>query len=111
MADKLKTLEVNRKSQSDGARKKAKKAINELREEEKAVNFSSVHKQSGVSRSFLYEDTEIRHMIIEHRSSEVNSEMNRRSKYDKTSRSKDVIMEAKDKRIAKLESENRKLKT
>jgi N-glycosylase/DNA lyase len=31
-------------------------------------------------------------------------------KYDKTSRSKDVIIEAKDKRIAKLEAENRKLR-
>ncbi|MDD3706552.1 MAG: transposase, partial [Clostridiaceae bacterium] len=33
-----------------------------------------------------------------------------RAKYDKTSRSKNVIIEAKDKRIAKLEEENRRLK-
>ena len=110
MADRLKTLEVNRKKQSDEARKKAKEAINLLCKEEKAVNFSSIYKQSGVSRSFLYEDEEIRQMIQECRSSEIDSEMNRRAKYDKTSRSKNVIIEAKDKRIAKLEEENRRLK-
>lgn len=110
MADKLKTLEDNRKRQSDKARKKAKEAINRLYKEEKAVNFSSIHKLSGVSRSFLYEDKEIRQMIQEYRSSEIDSEMNRRAKYDKTSRSKDVIIEAKDKRIARLEEENRRLK-
>lgn len=110
MTDKMKTLEVNRKKQSDEARKKATEAINLLSKEEKAVNFSSIHKQSGVSRSFLYEDEEIRQMIQECRSSEIDSEMNRRSKYDKTSRSKNVIIEAKDKRIAKLEEENRRLK-
>ena len=110
MTDKMKTLEVNRKKQSDEARKKATEAINLLSKEEKAVNFSSIHKQSGVSRSFLYEDEEIRQMIQECRSSEIDSEMNRRSKYDKTLRSKNVIIEAKDKRIAKLEEENRRLK-
>lgn len=110
MTDKLKTLEVNRKKQSDEARKKANEAINLLCKKEKAVNFSSIHKQSGVSRSFLYEDEEIRQMIQECRSSEIDSEMNRRAKYDKTSRSKNVIIEAKDKRIAKLEEENRRLK-
>ena len=110
MADKLKILEDNRKRQSDDAHKKAKEAINRLCREEKAVNFSSIHKLSGVSRSFLYEDEEIRQMIQECRSSEIDSEMNRRAKYDKTSRSKDVIIEAKDKRIARLEEENRRLK-
>lgn len=111
MADKLKTLEDNRKKQSDEARKKAKEAINQLCKEEKTVNFSSIHKLSGVSRSFLYEDVEIQQIIKEYRSSGIDNDMNRRAKYDKTSRSKDVIIEAKDKRIAKLEAENKRLKT
>lgn len=110
MADKLKTLEVNRKKQSNEARKKVKEAINLLCKEEKDVNFSSIHKRSGVSRSFLYEDVEIRQLIQEHRSSAIDSDMNRRAKYDKTSRSKDVIIEAKNKRIAKLDEENQRLK-
>ena len=36
--------------------------------------------------------------------------MNQRAKFDKTSKSKDVIIEVKDKKIAKLEKENKKLK-
>lgn len=111
MADKLKTLELNRKKQSDEAKKKVKEAINLLCKEEMDVNFSSIHKQSGVSRSFLYEDVEIRQLIQEHRSSATDSDMNRRAKYDKTSRSKDVIIEAKNKRIAKLDEENQRLKS
>lgn len=50
-------------------------------------------------------------MIQECCSSEVDSEMNRCAKYDKTSRSKNVIIEAKDKRIAKLEKKTRNLKS
>jgi len=110
MADKLKALEDNRKRQSDDARKKAKDAINQLRKEERAVNFSSIHKLSGVSRSFLYEDEGIRQTIQECRCSMIDSEMNRRAKYDKTSRSKDVIIKTKEKRIAKLEAEINRLK-
>lgn len=36
--------------------------------------------------------------------------MNQRAKYDKTAKSKDIIIMAKDKRIKELEEENRKLK-
>ena len=110
MTDKLKTLEDNRKKQSVEARERAKEAIKILHKEEKAINFSSINKKSGVSRSFLYEDEETRKMILEYRSSEIDSEMNRRAKYDKTTRSKNVIIEAKEKRIAKLEKENQRLK-
>ena len=51
-----------------------------------------------------------RKMIEEHRKKSVSDEMNRRARFDKTSRSKDVIIEAKDKRIATLMAENEKLK-
>lgn len=36
--------------------------------------------------------------------------MNQRAKYDKTSKSKDIIIMAKDKKIKELEQENKKLK-
>lgn len=36
--------------------------------------------------------------------------MNQRAKYDKTSKSKDIIIMAKDKKIKKLELENKKFK-
>lgn len=40
----------------------------------------------------------------------VNNEINKRAHFDKTAKSKDVVIAAKDKRIAKLEAENKQLK-
>lgn len=110
MADKLNGLRENWKNRGTEAKEKALKAIEQLSAAGQHVNFNSVSKASGVSKSFLYDTAELRKRIEEQRGDEVSSEINRRAKYDKTSRSKDVVIEAKDKRIAKLEEENRKLK-
>jgi len=110
MADKNLILQRNREKQREKAHKKAMEAIQELEVAGRAINFSSVGKQSGVSRSYLYDDESVRRIIEEYRTVSVQNEMNRRAKYDKTSHSKDVIIKAKDKRIARLEEENRKLK-
>jgi len=78
-------------------------------------HFNSVSKASRISKSFLYDTEEIRERIEKQRKCEINNEMNRRVKYDKTSRSEDVIedviIETKDMRIARLKEENKKLKT
>lgn len=102
-------LEGSYKRRKQEARKKASAAITELISNGDAVNFSSVQKLSGISRSFLYGDKELRTLIESQRARNVDSEMNRRAKYDKTARSKDVIIEAKNKRIAALEAENKRL--
>ena len=49
-------------------------------------------------------------MIETKRTEEQNQLQIRRKKYDKTSKSKDVIIETKDKYIARLEAENKQLK-
>ena len=49
-------------------------------------------------------------MIEEQRSLEVDNDINKRAHFDKTAKSKDVVIAAKDKRIAKLEAENKQLK-
>ena len=98
------------KERTDDARKKALRAIEELRNENKAVNFSSVAERSGVSRHFLYEDESVKSTIEEQRKRDIDNNMNRRARYDKTSKSKDTIIAAKDRRIAKLERENAKLR-
>jgi hypothetical protein len=92
------------------AREKALQAINSLRDKGEQINFSTVSQRSGISRHFLYEDAETRKAIEEHRKNDVNNEINKRAKFDKTSKSKDVIIAAKDRRIAKLEEENRRLR-
>ena len=108
--DRMRGLKVNYKERTGEARKLAQKAIMELVSEGKKVNFNSVHNRSGVSKSFLYEDNETRKQIEEQRAHDIDREMNRRARYEKTSRSKDVIIEAKDRRIARLEEENKKLR-
>ncbi|MCD8395877.1 MAG: DUF6262 family protein [Lachnospiraceae bacterium] len=111
MADgKMKGLAENGRKRTDEARKQAIKAITELIAEGKKVNFNSVHTRCGVSKSFLYEDEELRNRITAQRAQDIDNEINRRARYDKTSQSKDVIIEAKDRRIAKLETENKKLR-
>ena len=110
MADKLRGLVENRKNKTESTRMRALEAINKLIIAGENVNFNSVHKQSGVSKSFLYDDEDIRKRIAEQRQCDFDNETNRRAKYDKTARSKDVIIAAKDARIKKLEAEIRMLK-
>jgi cell division protein FtsB len=106
----LSGLQRSNKERSKDARERALQAVISLESQKKAVNFSAVAAVSGVARSFLYADEQSRKMIEEHRKKSVSDEMNRRARFDKTSRSKDVIIEAKDKRIATLMAENEKLK-
>lgn len=110
MVNKADILKKNRENQQEEAHRKAEAAIKELEIERKSINFSSVSKKSGVSRSFLYDDLELRQSIEQHREKCVKNDMNQRAKYDKTSSSKDVIIKAKEKRITRLEEENKKLK-
>ncbi|HOJ12589.1 MAG TPA: DUF6262 family protein [Clostridiales bacterium] len=110
MAGSMKGIVAYRRKQEEDALVKAEKAIVELQFMGKAINFNSVSKQSGVSKSFLYGDEQMKERIEQLREKTVNKEMNKRAKYDKTAKSQNVVIEAKEKRIAKLEEENRKLK-
>lgn len=103
-------LKKSNGERTENARIKAMEAILALKSQREQVNFSTVAKQSGVSRHFLYSDEETRKAIEEQRGCDVDNEISRRARYDKTAKSKDVIIEAKDKRITKLEEENKRLK-
>jgi hypothetical protein len=85
-------------------------AIRELALNEKRINFNSVSNLSGVSKTFLYNNLEVKTRIEELREKQINKNINQRAKYDKTSKSKDVIIQAKDKKISELELENARLK-
>ena len=111
MTGSMKGLEANWKQRAESAREKVEAAINELQVKDAKINFNSVAERSGVSKSFLYDDRTIREMIEQLRLADVDKEMNKRARYDKTSKSKNVIIEAKDRRIAKLEEENQKLRS
>lgn len=109
MIDHTKHLAGSWSSCSKDAKEKAIEAINELKSKREPVNFSSVHKKSGVSKHFLYELPEVCAMIEDERKQEKTRNALYLEKYDKTSKSKDVILQTKDKYISKLEAENQKL--
>lgn len=92
------------------ALEKVDKAIKELSLKGERINFNSVMIASGVSKAFLYNNEEVKERIELLRKQEVSKEMNQRAKIDKTSKSKDIIIMAKDKKIKELENENKKLK-
>ena len=109
MQKKKNNLEESWKQRKENALKLANEAIDQLLLHKEPVNFNSVHTQSGLSKSYLYQTPEIRKRIEESRQTEHARKMAWHEKYDKTSKSKDVIIAAKDKRIAKLEEENKRL--
>ncbi len=98
------------KNKKERAIEKVDEAIRNLSVNGKKINFNTVSKESGVSKAFLYKEHDIKTRIEELRNKQINHEINQRSKFDKTAKSKDVIILAKDKKIAKLEDENTRLK-
>lgn len=110
MADNTKGLKEYAKQRSQMALDKVDKAIRELSLTEQKINFNNVSQFSGVSKTFLYNNQEIRKRIEELRDKQVSKTINQRAKYDKNSKSKDIIIMAKDKKIKELEEENKKLK-
>lgn len=110
MAEPSKYLEASWHKRSDEAQAKALNAIKELQANGEPVNFSTVHLKSGVSKNYLYTNETVRKEIESQRSVEASKAGVWHKKYDRTSKSKDVLIEAKDKRIAKLEEENHRLR-
>ena len=110
MADHTKGLKEYAKNKSKVTLEKVDKAIRELSLTEQKINFNSVSQLSGVSKTFLYNNDEVKKRIEELRDKQTSKIMNQRAKYDKTAKSKDIIIMAKDKKIKELEKENKKLK-
>ena len=110
MADHTKGLKEYAKNKSKITLEKVDKAIRELSLTEQKINFNSVSQLSGVSKTFLYNNEDIKKRIEELRNKQTSRTINQRAKYDKTAKSKDIIIMAKDKKIKELEEENKKLK-
>lgn len=110
MADNTKGLKKYAQEKTQITLEKVDKAIRKLSLNGEKVNFNSIFQESGVSKTFLYKNEEVRARIEDLRQKQISKEMNQKVKYDKTSKSKDVIIIAKDKKIKELEEKNKKLK-
>lgn len=110
MAGSTKGLNAYAKNKTKITLEKVDKAIRELSLGEQKINFNSVSNLSGVSKTFLYNNEDIKKRIEELRDKQTSRTMNQRAKYDKTAKSKDIIIMAKGKKIKELEEENKKFK-
>ena len=110
MAGSTKGLKEYAQNKTKLTLEKVDKAIRELSLGEQTINFNSVSNISGVSKTFLYNNTEIKKRIEELRDKQIERVIKQRLKYDKTDKSKDIIIMAKDKKIKELQEENKKLK-
>ena len=89
-----KNLEQSWQRKADEAHDRVMKAIRELKAHGMPINFNTVHIESGASKSYLYKTPEIRETIEAERSSAAARAGAWHKKYDRTSRSKDVVIEA-----------------
>lgn len=110
MADHTKGLKEYAKQRTQLTLEKVDNAIRELSLTEQKINFNSVSQLSGVSKPFLYNNEESKKRIEELRDKQTSRITNQRAKYDKTAKTKDIIIMAKDKKIKELEQENKKFK-
>ena len=99
MADNSKYLQESWSKRTSSAKEKVLDSIDALKAAKEPINFNSVSKKSGVSKHFLYGNEEIKALIESQRSEENARSGAWHKKYDRTSKSKDVIIESKDKYI------------
>ena len=92
--------------------KRVEGAITRLLRDHQVVNFNSVAKAAGVSKTYLYTQPLFRDRIEALRQQEREQTVRERvtPPRGKTDAAKDLVILAKERRIKELEEENRKLK-
>lgn len=110
MSEREKALKMSWVKRTTDAREKVRSTISIMVAAEQEITFSGVAKQSGVARSFLYKDPEIKQEIEKYRIDTREVVIKKADQRKRTVKSRDTVIEAKDKRIKKLEDEIRQLK-
>ena len=90
-------------------------AIDQLLQEQEVVNFNSVAKAANVTKSYLYANADVRERIEALRAKlgqeRIEQQQAERKLHQaRTDKTKEVLLEARDRRIKALEEENRRLK-
>ncbi len=104
-------LIANANLRKEEKRKRVEEAITRLLREQQQVNFNSVAKAAGVSKTYLYSQPQLRDRIEALRQQEREQVVRERVAHPtgKTDAAKDLVILAKERRIKELEEENRKL--
>lgn len=88
------------KEKTEVKKQKVIETINQMLENEEKITFYSVYQKAGVSKSFVYNNKEIREIIEQHRKLP--------SKKTQSKDAKDVIIESQKRKIKELEKEIKK---
>ena len=101
MKEPTSRLEASWHKRTAEAQERVLKAIKEMQDKGEVVNFNTVHLKSGASKNYLYTNEMIRKEIENIRSTEAAKAGARHKKYERTSKSKDVLIEAKEQTYSK----------
>ena len=97
------------KKKSEEAFKRVDEALREMALNKEPINFNTVMKKAKVSKSFVYNNEDIRNRIETLRESQRGIKP-KQVKSKMTDSSKDILLVAKTKKIKVLEEENKQLK-
>lgn len=89
---------------------KVNEAIQRLIKDKAKINFNSISMESGVTKTYLYNNNEIRDRIETLRRQQEGLPSPKQVKRDMTDASKDILIAAKNKRLKELENENKRLR-
>jgi broad specificity polyphosphatase/5'/3'-nucleotidase SurE len=108
-------LLAHAQSKSQQTLQRVHQAIDQLLREQQIVNFNTVAKAASVTKSYLYAHQDVRERIEALRTQQGQERIERQwaaqqQHQARTDKTKDVLLEARDRRIKALEAENRKLK-
>jgi len=103
-------LKAHARNKKDATIKKVDAAIRKLVKEKGRINFNSVSMESGVSKAYLYNHSDVRERIETLRRQQEGLPSPKQVKQEMTDASKDVLIAAKNRRIKTLEDENKRLK-
>jgi S-adenosylmethionine:tRNA-ribosyltransferase-isomerase (queuine synthetase) len=102
------------KQKAQATQQRVSDVIDLLLKEGKTVNFNAVATATGVTKSYLYGQPDLRERIDAIRQQQGAARLRVVSgprETGRTDKSKDILLEAKNRRIAELEAENARLKT
>lgn len=97
------------KEKSEKTRGNVEKVISKMSLEGKMINFNTVSKETGVSKSWLYKELDVRKRIETHRELQQKS-LKIGNRIKKSTRSDDTLIKTLKVRIKELEKENKVLK-
>ena len=105
--EQLKELHLERKLQTQ---QKVDKAIKSLIKNKASINFNSVAAESGLSKTTLYNNPDIRQQIESLRLQELNVPTPGQVKREMSENNKDALIASLKRKIKKLENENKQLR-